>query len=225
MTARLARRGGLAGILLDVEQYERPVFSFNDQSEREPRSAEQYVAQVRRRGREVMRAFQAEAPGLTVFLTFGYNLPEVRPDSYGLLAAFLDGLFEEAAGQTQIVDGFEFSYPYRSSGEFERGYWRMVEAGRRLSTVPEVYAARLSVGFGIWLDWNWRYEGWRTDDLVANYFTPEALETALAAALRRSDRYVWLYNEQPRWWPRERLPEAYIVAVRRARARMGMANP
>jgi hypothetical protein len=225
MTARLARRGGLAGILLDVEQYERPIFSYNDQNEREPRSAEQYVAQVRRRGREVMRAFQAEAPGLRLFLTFGYNLPEVRPDSYGLLAAFLDGLFEEAAGETRIIDGFEFSYPYRTAQDFERGYRKMVEAGRRLSAVPRAYDTRLSAGFGIWLDWNWRHEGWSTDDLAVNYFTPQALETALAAALRRSDRYVWLYGEQPRWWPRARLPEAYIAAVRSARARMGVANP
>jgi len=225
MTARLVRRAGLAGILFDLEQYERTIFSYNDQSEREPHSPEEYVAQVRRRGREVMRAFQAEAPGLRLFLTFGYNLPEVRPDSYGLLAAFLDGLFEEAAGETQIVDGFEFSYPYRSPQDFERGYRNVVGAGRRLSAVPEAYRARLSVGFGIWLDWNWRYEGWSTDDLAVNYFTPQALDTALAAALRRSDRYVWLYNEQPRWWPRARLPEAYIAAVRRARARVGMANP
>ena len=73
------------------------------------------------------------------------RVADAAAEALDALAAFLDGLFEEAAGQTQIVDGFEFSYPYRSSGEFERGYWRMVEAGRRLSTVPEVYAARLSV--------------------------------------------------------------------------------
>jgi hypothetical protein len=225
MTARLVRRGGLAGILFDVEQYEGRLFSYNDQSGREPRPPEAYLAQVRRRGREVMRAFQAEAPGLTVFLTFGYNLPGLYPDSYGLLAAFLDGLFEEAAGGTRIVDGFEFSYPYRSSEEFERGYRKMVVTGRRLSAVPGAYRARLSAGFGIWLDWNWRFEGWSTQDFAANYFTPQALEASLTAALRRSDRYVWLYSEQPRWWPRARLPEAYIASVRRARARLGMANP
>jgi len=229
MTARLVGRGGLRGILLDVEQYQRPVFSYRHQKYRQSRSYVDYATQVRRRGRELMRAFQAEAPGLTLFLTFGYALAgelEERPESpYGLLGPFLDGLFEAARGATRVVDGFEFSYPYHEAREFEAGYALMHEGGRRLSRVPRAYSARLLAGFGLWLDWNWRREGWDIEQTSANPFTPEGLEEALVAALRRSDRYVWLYNEQPRWWPRERLPEAYVLAVRRARARLRLENP
>ncbi len=229
MAARLVGRGGLRGILFDVEQYESPVFSYRHQEHRGSRTYVEYARQVRRRGRELMGAFQAEAPGLTLFLTFGYALAGKlgdRPEShYGLLGPFLDGLFEAARGATRVVDGFEFSYGYHEAHEFEAGYALMHEAGRRLSRVPRAYSARLLAGFGLWLDWNWRKEGWDTEDTSANPFTPRELEEALLAALRRSDRYVWLYNEQPRWWNRERLPEAYVQAVRRARARLGQTDP
>jgi hypothetical protein len=40
-------------------------------------------------------------------------------------------------------------------------------------------------------------------------------------ALERSDEYVWVYSETPRWWSQEgkpvKLPEAYSAALRRAR--------
>ena len=31
--------------------------------------------------------------------------------------------------------------------------------------------------------------------------------------------YVWIDTEQPRWWTREKLPQAYIEAVRAAQAK------
>jgi hypothetical protein len=37
--------------------------------------------------------------------------------------------------------------------------------------------------------------------------------------LEVSDEYVWIYTEQPRWWTSERLPAAYIDALRSARGK------
>jgi hypothetical protein len=67
------------------------------------------------------------------------------------------------------------------------------------------------------MDYDWRKAGWNIEDLSKNHFTPDELEGAVRAALHRSDAYVWVYTEQPRWWTNERLPEAYIEALRRAR--------
>ncbi len=31
------------------------------------------------------------------------------------------------------------------------------------------------------------------------------------------DRYVWIYTEQPQWWPVAQLPEPYVDAMRQAK--------
>jgi hypothetical protein len=68
------------------------------------------------------------------------------------------------------------------------------------------------------MDCNWRNVGWNVDDFAKNHFTPAEFEAALRSALEVSDEYVWIYTEQPRWWTNERLPVAYVEAVRKARS-------
>jgi hypothetical protein len=222
MAGRLVGGGGLRGILLDVEQYQHPLFRPPARLPAAAPTPSAYEELVRRRGREIMQAFQAEAPDLVVFLTFGYSLASTRPESYGLLRPFLDGLYEAAAGETRVVDGFEFSYPYQRVSQFERAYQVMRKGGEARSAVPGAYRRRLLAGFGVWMDYDRPHRGWDALDVSRNYFTPRGLENALAAALRRSDRYVWLYSEAPRFWVREALPEAYLTAIRRARSRAGL---
>src|SRR5581483_3050802 len=110
------------GLLFDIEQYEGPLFNYHKQRDAKTKSYDQYAAQARERGREVMRAFHEGYPGLTIFLTFGYSLPweekldgnkAIKDCSYGLLAPFLDGLVEAAKGRDRFVDGFEISYGYK----------------------------------------------------------------------------------------------------------------
>ncbi len=86
---------------------------------------------------------------------------------------------------------------------------------------PEKYRKRISVSFGIWLDHDWRKLGWNVDDPSKNFYTPEAFERSVRAALESADEYVWIYSETPRWWSYEgkplKLPAAYDAALRRAR--------
>ncbi|HOW18914.1 MAG TPA: hypothetical protein PLC79_07750, partial [Phycisphaerae bacterium] len=98
LAALVAKEGGCPGLLFDIEQYNAPLFNYGKQRDAKTKSWETYAEQARRRGREVMEALQAEYPGLTVFLTFGYCLPwsetdglkrPLREVSYGLLAPFL----------------------------------------------------------------------------------------------------------------------------------------
>jgi hypothetical protein len=65
-------------------------------------------------------------------------------------------------------------------------------------------------------DCSWRQVGWNLDDFAKNHFTPEAFENSVRAALKVYE-YVWVYTEQPRWWTNERLPKAYVEALRAAR--------
>jgi hypothetical protein len=230
LMARTAKQGGCKGVLFDIEQYNHPLFQYEKQRDAKTKSWDQYAKQVRLRGRETMAAFQAEFPGLTVFLTFGYSLPltqtggdvaKLPKAEYGLLAPFLDGLLDAAEGDTRIVDGHELSYGYKEPERFTKalaniktGVLPFVGPG------PDRYRKHFSAAFGLWMDQDWRKKGWDIQDPSKNYFTPEAFETSLRAALQNADEYVWIYTETPRWWTAEgkpaKLPKAYDDAVRRA---------
>ncbi len=231
LAARLARVGRCPGLLFDIEQYNGPLFDYRKQRDAKSKSWEVYACQVRLRGREVMDAFQEGYPGLTVFLTFGYSLPWLESAAgrgaladchYGLLAPFLDGLLEAARGRTRLVDGHESSYGYREAAQFVSAYRAMQTDLLPIVRDPGIYRRRVSLGFGVWMDQDWRKHGWNTEDVSKNYFTPESFEASVRAALTTADEYVWIYTETPRWWSDEgtpvKLPLAYTDALRRARA-------
>ena len=227
LAARLAKQGGCRGVLFDVEQYRGKLWDFREQTKQRSRSWDEMAARVRTLGAEAMRAFERGYPGLTVFMTFAYSMPldetgifrRPLPDAhYGLLTPFLDGMVSAASDQVVIVDGHEASYPYRDPAQFAAKSDSMRHGARRLAAQPDRYASRLSVGFGIWLDYNWHELGWDVHDPMKNHFPPPSFAVAVQAALDHADRYVWIYSEKPRWWSPERttraLPAAYDSVLR-----------
>lgn len=76
LAAKLAKEGKARGVLFDVEQYEGQLFHYAKQRDAGAKSWEDYSAQAKKRGGEVMTAFQDGFPGLTVLLTFGPSLVE-----------------------------------------------------------------------------------------------------------------------------------------------------
>ena len=75
LAARVAKQGKIKGILFDIEQYNSALFNYSGQRYASAKSWDEYAEQVRKRGRELMEAFQSEYPDITIFLTFGYCLP------------------------------------------------------------------------------------------------------------------------------------------------------
>ena len=75
LAGRSAREGSCAGLLFDVEEYQGKLFTYAQQRDARSKPWNEYAAQARQRGREVMEAFQDGFPGLTVLLTFGHSLP------------------------------------------------------------------------------------------------------------------------------------------------------
>src|SRR5438046_10300176 len=75
------------------------------------------------------------------------------------------------------------------------------------------------------MDYDWRRKGWNVEDFAKNHFSPTEFETAVRSALRLSDEYVWIYTEQPRWWTKEKLPQAYVDALAKARKGVGRSTP
>ena len=229
LAAQLARAGKCPGLLFDIEQYNEPLFDYRKQRDAKTTGWEVYAAQVRLRGRQVMEAFQEGYPGLTVFLTFGYSLPWLESSSgkgsladvhYGLLAPFMDGMIEAAKDGTRIIDGHETAYGYKTAAEFATARKTTTEGLLPIVRDPSRYPQVVSIGFGLWLDRDWRKTGWNIEDPAKNYFSPEAFETSVREAIQAADEYVWIYSETPRWWSEEgkpvKLPEAYVRAVRQA---------
>lgn len=236
LVARTARDGGAAGILFDTEQYNAPLFDYRKQRRagRSPWNA--YALQARRRGQELMDAFQRGYPDVTILLTFAYSLPwresqgGVKPLAeceYGLLVPFLDGMVQAATGGTRLVDGYEPAYFHdKVTAKFAAAYRTIMEEIVPLVADPREYRRRVSVSFGLWMDYDPTGKAWNGTDGSKNYYTPHEFETSVRAALEVADEYVWIYTQAPRWWSREgrpfNLPEAYAEALWRARQALAM---
>lgn len=220
LAAWICKEGRLKGLMFDTEQYNTPPFDYSKQKEKRPFDA--YAAQARQRGRELARAMTAVKPDLTILYTFADSLLTLSPEgplpeaAYGLLPAFLDGMLEGAGRHAAFYDALEMAYPTRERSRFEQ-LKQAVQAAKRLSSVPILYAARMRTGFGLWMDHDWRRHGWDPISTAGNYFQPDELRQALESALATTDKYVWLYSEQLNWWTGKGLSPAYVQAVQAGR--------
>ncbi|MBI2000155.1 MAG: hypothetical protein HYS69_03010 [candidate division NC10 bacterium] len=256
--AAAAREAGLRGLLLDPEAYADPepgsrIPRFNVFDFRRRRTTQEfpvYRQEAFHRGRAVGRAVTEAYPGITLLLAFGPSASclgrDPQPErTYGLLGSFVDGLLAGAGGRGTVVEGFEYSYPYRSCDRFQEAYAFLRGPCRELSLDPRRYDQSLEIGFGIWLD----FDSGRTcqDPGVAgrpcrwfdpslypperrDLVDPEQFARAVGAALSVSDGYVWIYTTEPKWWTEanplgENLPEAYVQALARARGAAPHACP
>lgn len=228
--ATIARQGRCKGIILDPEHYGMDLFRYAAQRRRADRPFREYQAMARQRGRELMQVTRAVFPDVTILCLYGYALvwSEVRDAEnsrpakpleeaqYGLYPAFLDGMLEASAPGATIVDGYETAYGFKRREQFERAREDILRKAVLLSAVPERYARYVRVGFGLWLDYGGERR-WDTQEFARNYFQPAEFSAAVKAALEVSDRYVWIYSHAPRFFPPDRLPDAYLEAIRSGR--------
>jgi hypothetical protein len=122
-----------------------------------------------------------------------------------------------------LVDGYEPAYFHdKDLGKFAAAYRMLTTDVLSIIAEPARYKKLLSVGFGLFLDYDPQKRAWNGVNGTRNYYTPEAFEASVRAALEAADEYVWIYSEAPRWWSSAgtpvNLPEGYAEALRRARA-------
>ena len=182
------------------------------------------------RGRLLMSSFEdGFGDNVVVFMTFAYSLPyeethgdasKLRDVKYGLLKPFLDGMVQTTRPGAKIVEGFESSYGYRAAKQFSDAGQLVHEKLPTFAANAAKYRRAISLGFGLWLDQDWRKNGWDVTDFSKNYFTPAQFDAAARSALETSDEFVWIYSEVPRWWSengRVKLPADYMDAIECAR--------
>jgi hypothetical protein len=229
LVASFAHDGHCAGILFDIEQYNQPLFNYAKQRDSKSKSWSEYAAQARKRGAEAMEAFQAGCPDVTLLLSYGYHLPwrqshndpaRLQSAPYGLLAPFLDGMLDASRGKSRIIDGHESSYAYTDTSRFAAAYEMMSKGVLPIVADPAKYREHFQFGFGVWMDNNSHRQPWNPRDFSKNFYSPDAFEKTTRAALDRTDEYVWIYTEQPKWWTEsgkaDKLPAEYDRALRKA---------
>src|SRR5207253_2530043 len=135
---------------------------------------------------------------------------------YGLLAPFLDGMVRGAARGVRLVDGYELSYGYRTASQFAAARQTVKHDLLPIVGDPDKFQRLFSLGFGLWLDYDWRKRGWNTQDPDRNYFSPASFQTSVSEALRATDEYVWIYTETPRWWSEQGQPLQLPVGYEKA---------
>ncbi len=217
LLARLAKQGGLRGLLYDAEPYVKPFkqFCYAAQMKAGQHSFSEYRAKARERGQEVMRAVGEEFPEVSIFayrlfsdmlgvLDSGDLNRALEPDTYGLQPSFVDGWMDVAPATISIIEGTEdIGYRANSPSEYNAAFTR-----ERLR-LPEFLAAEnrdkfaraLRIGQSLYLDAYVNPPGnpWRIDH--AGSSPARRLAANISSALAASDGVVWLYGEQARWWP------------------------
>ena len=222
--AWIAKQGGLKGIVFDAEPYTPPFvpFDYKAQSGAAKHTFAEYSAKARQRGREVISAIGAEFPDavlLTMFMnsyladsdihhgptvtTPGTDaLTALNLHNYGLYPAFINGWLDLLPPQMILVDGDEHGYDYNAEEGFFVAAAKIRGEGQELIS-PENRAKcrnQVQVSFGIYLD---AHDASLRDKnpYVKKNATLDQLQRNVAAGLRASDGYIWLWGEQGRFWP------------------------
>ena len=132
-------------------------------------------------------------------------------------------MLDAARGKSRIIDGYESSYGYKDTTRFATAYETMSKGVLPIVADPGKYRQHFQFGFGVWMDNNSHRQKWDPQDFSRNVYTPDAFEKTVKEALDRTDEYVWIYTEEPKWWTAQghsdKLPDAYVEALKKAAVR------
>ena len=218
VAAYIAREGGMKGLFIDAEGYQRGgglwpwPFSYRGHMKAckvagvTPRTPDQCIAQVRKRGRQFIEAVVAEYPDITIMIIPSIGTAgDAEPPA--LFSAFVDGMLESSGPDATFIDGMECGYSLQRHQSFIKAREHAELDNLSKTAVPDLFKKKVSYGFGVWLDFECRtrgvFPGWNSDDpakFELNYRSPARLEQSLYNAFTVSDRYVWLFTWHPQWW-------------------------
>lgn len=209
--AKIAKTSKSKGIVFDAEPYGYNPWDYST-AEYPGKTFQQVYAQVRKRGAQIMNAWQSEYPNITVLNLFGLAIVRAQTEYYGdqskaewgLWGAFIDGMLDVINPSATLVEGNEGSYYYTSAADFEsfreykRGARNLVSSENRVK-----YDKQMKVGYAIYVDNVLNL--WKSPRYFGYYLASDLERRRYAAhnfyhALKNSDEYVWVYSENMDWW-------------------------
>ena len=220
LMARIACEGGLKGIEFDAEMYADKLFNYQPYC---GKSRHQVWMKARERGRQWITEVQKNYKGITIFCMFLHTLnyetlgtADNNAYSQGnLFVPFLNGILDGLEPETKLIEGNEY-YTYKASSKRHFDY--ALHRERELfnaQVLPENRAkakAQTYYAPAIYMD---AYFFNQTNanayhKAVYDVMTPgaawddparmKAVYENFPEALRRSDEYVWVYQERCRYW-------------------------
>jgi hypothetical protein len=227
VVARAAKQGGCKGIEFDPEEYgPNKIWSWRAWAEevKKKHSEEETIAMARKRGAEVMAAINAEFPGIKILFLGGpswtYDRVQTGSYHYRLLSPFIEGMASVASSGTELIDGFEQSYPYRTRVAFADGRKDQLNCKTLFENKAD-FGRCLKVGFGLWMDEDSGHRPWNPDHPEMNHFQPDTWQSAIHYSLAYSDEYVWIWHEQINFWTGKGVSQAYLDAQEAGRKAPG----
>lgn len=212
--ARLAKEGGMDGLLMDFEDY-RPSRQFFWDPEKDGIDYPEAIRRIRARGAAFFGAAFAAFPEMELVSyqlfanDYEYGVTERDPrrlmrKKRDLWPAFLNGLLDVLPPTARVTDGDENAYRYEAARHaFDRAASRQFTGVLPLVAPKNQakYRAQMRVGFGLYLD------GYVVGTNSHWYLPPvrgsrsAAFDDNLRAAARASDGYVWIYGERDSFIP------------------------
>jgi len=221
------KTGRCVGVCFDPEPYGTDPWvypgSYKD------KSFDEVGEQVRKCGRQFIRALEANMPKLRVLSFFQFGLygdivdepdPKIRQNRLlkrwmVLLPSFYIGILEGASSTTILIDGNESAYYYESPDSFYRAYHLIRQ--RAQAFVPEdlrqKYNAQVQAGMALYID---QTLARRTQETTSHFLSPQEqlrfFEHNAYYALSATDEYVWCYSERMNWWlPPEKVEQDRVL--------------
>jgi hypothetical protein len=200
MLANALRDNGYKGIFFDDEEYGGKIWNYPDDCKYREKSLDEYEAQARLRGRQIMDTVESAWPGLVMLQmhTAARSDPsvpdEVRANQFGyieLAGAFFAGMLEAKDSTTTLYDGGEL-YNYRTVADFETSYqYRKHNLGnvRFNSPLSTSKWEQVQVSFA---QYNIPWQG--------NAMDADIMRSSYENALYRADNhFAWMWVEEADW--------------------------
>jgi hypothetical protein len=232
--ARVAKQGGLRGIMLDPEVYQFDLWAYASQPQKSGHSFKEFETQLRKRGAQTMRAFERAYPGITILYLKSFSAFEIANNAtyetahaaleedggLGLFAAFSEGMLEAASDKATLIDGFEDSYYHLRPTDFDWGRNRALNDAQVFvaPTLRTKFKRQFRFSNAIYIDGimnlfdSARFFGYYLQNDIERR---NLIAHNIYHGLRISDEFVWVYSESPNWWTRT-LPNGDLPALENA---------
>ncbi len=228
---RVAVAAGCVGLGFDPEPYHASTWNYDRAGSRKPqprrdtKTFAEYIAVVRKRGAQYMKAIQAEMPRVRIFNLYqAIRIPpsQLAETIYSLYPAFINGMLDVAGPEVKLIDGNEYGFSLLTRGDYTNAYVNVKE--RKLALIDpknrDTYRRQVQVSVPIYLDDIFGSHANRR--WVGTYLDPDdkrkLFEHKLFQAMDSVDEYIWIYGERPSWFSNApRVPRWAVQSIKTVR--------